>query len=95
MTETSPTIIETTDLILEKLKIDAGDKSTSEKLQMILNSVSNHKCINHKDMTSYIKQQIINYILESDMNLEYVPDVLEEQIYNLILSLVEKHLPLK
>jgi DNA-binding transcriptional regulator GbsR (MarR family) len=46
-----------------------------------------------QQMTDEIKKEIIAKILDSPLNISIIPDALESQIYDCILNVVFKYLP--
>lgn len=47
-----------------------------------------------QQMTDEIKKEIIARILDSPLNISIIPDALESQIYECILNVVFKYLPI-
>jgi hypothetical protein len=69
-----------------------------EKIDQILSIVTKIDAklnkFNHETISTEIRDKIIDYILNSKLNITLIPDKIEREIYDCIFDIVLKYLPI-
>ena len=65
-----------------------------EELEKTIDLMDSKDIGNKEYMACSIKERIIDYIIENPaLNVTFIPDRIERELYNIIFSLIEKILP--
>ena len=90
MSQTILSINETLDEMLEILPITEKYYRLEDKLEAIYLHIKERSMENKKELSNHLKQNIIDKILKSDLNIDIIPDIIERELYELILDALEK-----